>query len=694
MVHHNHMHVHRHTKREGGIDIAQLAQRTTETIQEATRARLVPRASCTNDTDEGCVKPTQTPTLFIVLAVTLPIVIATVVLVFLHRRNVKKLAAEDKDDKYKSLDFGVPTPGRGKKGPEMKLSDVEKSHGRGLSLEPDLSSPYLLPAGLHGSRESFHSLSRSTKDSYDPYGPVSFGGDNASVRSGSRAGRDGNESVYSASTRTSDKMKNSLLKNAQRMSQSVPLRTSPSPERATEKSIPEIRYPEQAATPLSPLNPRFADPLPPAPAPPVQADNVVEQPTNAYVAYAPPSAANPPPPPAPPVQDNKARATTTPSPPPRVQSQNALVMESNTMSMLSDSSYGEGFQITPPSPRESQTEPPAPLAPQPRRPVSIVQNGGNSALAVDDFGHNTNRLSMSLRPLPPANDDPNEDPEQRANRIRSFYKEYFDDSKPEPAGTQIYNDYYEDYTSEYLDGSVFDPQTGNFIVAQPTAPFAQPVTRRAMTPPPRAPPRFRSNTNGSARGPGPHMSQGSMGSGFLPPRNMSSMSGRLPAARKPLAPPTPLTSLPTPGKLQDDFGIFNAADFAPPVSIRDLQNGRRPDSPLGAPRPFSPTVRPHTPLATSFDELAPMPSPHMLRNSSTFTALDFAPPPKFHDPYGPSNGSDAGSIRSNRSGMSNTARMAVRNGAYRVSRIPKEMVGTQDDMATTLRPTLNMVQRA
>ncbi|KAL5380354.1 hypothetical protein DPSP01_007928 [Paraphaeosphaeria sporulosa] len=539
----------------------------------------------------------------------LPIVIATVVLVFLHRRNVKKLAAEDKDDKYKSLDFGVPTPGRGKKGPEMKLSDVEKSHGRGLSLEPDLSSPYLLPAGLHGSRESFHSLSRSTKDSYDPYGPVSFGGDNASVRSGSRAGRDGNESVYSASTRTSDKMKNSLLKNAQRMSQSVPLRTSPSPERATEKSIPEIRYPEQAATPLSPLNPRFADPLPPAPAPPVQADNVVEQPTNAYVAYAPPSAANPPPPPAPPVQDNKARATTTPSPPPRVQSQNALVMESNTMSMLSDSSYGEGFQITPPSPRESQTEPPAPLAPQPRRPVSIVQNGGNSALAVDDFGHNTNRLSMSLRPLPPANDDPNEDPEQRANRIRSFYKEYFDDSKPEPAGTQIYNDYYEDYTSEYLDGSVFDPQTGNFIVAQPTAPFAQPVTRRAMTPPPRAPPRFRSNTNGSARGPGPHMSQGSMGSGFLPPRNMSSMSGRLPAARKPLAPPTPLTSLPTPGKLQDDFGIFNAADFAPPVSIRDLQNGRRPDSPLGAPRPFSPTVRPHTPLATSFDELAPMPSP-------------------------------------------------------------------------------------
>ncbi|KAJ4357917.1 uncharacterized protein N0V89_002494 [Didymosphaeria variabile] len=364
------------------------------------------------------------------------------------------------------------------------------------------------------------------------------------------------------------------------------------------------------------------------------------------------------------------------------------------MSMLSDSSYGEGFQITPPSPRESQTEQPAPLAPQPRRPVSIVQNGGNGGLGVDDFGHNTNRLSMSLRPLPPANDDPNEDPEQRANRIRSFYKEYFDDSKPEPAGPQIYNDYYDDYTSEYLDGSVFDPQTGNFIVAQPTAPFAQPVTRRAMTPPPRAPPRFRSNTNQSRGGPGPHMSQSSLGSSYLPPRNMSSMSGRLPAPRKPMPPPAPLASLPTPGKLQDDFGIFNAADFAPPVSFRERQNGMRPDSPLGTPRPYSPSVRPHTPLASSFDDIAVLPSPHMLRKSGNFTALDFAPPPKIRDPYGGSNASDAGSIRSNRSGMSGTARLAVRNGAYRVSRIPKEMVGTQDDMAMSLRPTLNMVAPA
>jgi hypothetical protein len=154
---------------------------------------------------------------------------------------------------------------------------------------------------------------------------------------------------------------------------------------------------------------------------------------------------------------------------------------------------------------------------------------------------------------------------------------------------------------------VFDPATGSFVVAQPQMPFAQPVTRRAMTPPPRAPPRFRSGSNPR----GPHMSNGSMSSSgrFMPPRNMSSMSGRLPGPRAPLPPPAPLSSLPTPSKLKEDSMVFNALDFAPPVSYRERQNGMRPDSPLGAPRPYSPSVRPHTPLVSAYDDLAVMPSP-------------------------------------------------------------------------------------
>jgi hypothetical protein len=44
--------------------------------------------------------------------------------------------------------------------------------------------------------------------------------------------------------------------------------------------------------------------------------------------------------------------------------------------------------------------------------------------------------------------------------------------------------------------------------------------------------------------------------------------------------------------------------------------------------------------------------------------------------------------------MSTNARMAVRNGAYRVSKIPKGVVSTKDDMFVNLRPTMDMVAKA
>lgn len=163
--------------------------------------------------------------------------------------------------------------------------------------------------------------------------------------------------------------------------------------------------------------------------------------------------------------------------------------------------------------------------------------------------------------------------------------------------------------------------------------------------------------------------------------------------KKVLPPPKALNSLPTPHKLKEDDMVFNSMDFAPPSSFRELQNGRRPDSPLGISRPYSPSVRAFTPLASSFDALDVLPSPHHLRRSGTFTALDFAPPSKIRDPAG-KGGSDAGSIRSNRSGISAMQQHAVRDGAYRVSRIPKEMVTTRDDLATQLRPKMDLTNYA
>lgn len=77
----------------------------------------------------------------------------------------------------------------------------------------------------------------------------------------------------------------------------------------------------------------------------------------------------------------------------------------------------------------------------------------------------------------------------------------------------------------------------------------------------------------------------------------------------------------------------------------------------------------------------------MLRKSGTFTGLDFAPPRRFADDGGMS---DAGSIRSNRSGLSAANAYAIRSGVGRVSRLPEDTVFTQAKMESTLKPSWNM----
>ncbi len=72
-----------------------------------------------------------------------------------------------------------------------------------------------------------------------------------------------------------------------------------------------------------------------------------------------------------------------------------------------------------------------------------------------------------------------------------------------------------------------------------------------------------------------------------------------------------------------------------------------------------------------------------MRKSGTFTALDFAPPGRLRST---DTGSETGSIRSNRSGMSAVHLHNIRTGAYRVSRIPREVAGTRDELSAALRP--------
>lgn len=575
----------------------------------------------------------------------IPVVAAIILFVYLHRRHVKRQRREDANDPHASLDFGMDPASatmankKGQKGikgaPEMAVTDIgmEKSlrRGRGLSMDMDVGSPYLLPPGLHGSRESLHSMSRTVPSGDDKYRPATTltSNDSSSLHSypTQRNGDDSSSYAGSASTGRGyghDGMNQNLLRNAQRMSRSMPP-TQRSPAPVNKSNPPQIQAPD-----ASMQLPRKG--LPPttqngglAPAAREDArdsyqskDGAAFRQSNNYLGSfihsreasvdhidKTPSQSQrelpTSPPPAllqagnrnsPPLTINAADPTPRP---PRKQSLNASAQPAYQQNSMDDeSNCGGGFKVTPPSPPQPSRD----LQPDAHHQEPISEDRG---LGIDSsgLGFDVRRLSMGFRPLPP--DDPTDNPEQRANRIRSFYKEYFDESKAGPA--PVVSGYAEDYDQAYLgDGAVLDSASGQYVVGQPQ--YAEPYTRRAMTPPPRAPPRFQ----GASR----HQPTFSGGSGMPPgPRAFSSAShGFGPSGRGPpkkaLPPPVALNILPSPHLLREDSML--PIDFAPPTNYKERQAGH-PESPRGGFRPYSPMLPAHTPLTSSFDDLSVMPSP-------------------------------------------------------------------------------------
>ncbi|QMW41792.1 hypothetical protein G4B11_005116 [Aspergillus flavus] len=624
-----------------------------------------PSQTCSaGDTSSKCEKPTSTTTtttLPVVLGAVVPILCAVIVLIYLHRRNVRKLRSEDANDKHRSLDFGLdlePTGG-GNAMRQTEKSNGSYNHNKGISLDIG-PSPYLLPPGLHGSRDSLHSLSRSIGGDDKYRHATSFLGDNASVRSQSRGAQDDAPSFTGSARKAAlgDDMKQGLLGNAQRMSRSSPpLYISPGEDGAHVQVDPiaqpdhgfQFELPRSPSPILIPGAPSTKESITPTnnvdkdagdfgnsdDRPGGRLNLALQDPITTPRISLPLSDA--------------ASDYDNGNPEPAIPAVNIHRIENSPR-------YGKGpdHPAIPDTPPDESSQAPG-LTVDPRR--------------------DTRRLTLGLRPLPP--EDPSDNPEQRANRIRSFYKEYFDENKN---GRETYYGPESYHDVDYI----YDSATGDYYDSVP-APFAEPIHRRAMTPPPRLPPRF--------QGGGRHMPSGSIG-GFSDrinspgPRAFSSASGRLPGApkiRKPAPPPAPLQLLPTPHMLKDD-SIMGAIDYAPGKSYRDQREGR-PETPLGGLQPFSPTMRAHTPLVSSFNELAVIPSPHALRKSGTYDNLDFVPPPRFKNLE---TASDSGSIRSNRTGISTTHLQNIRTGAYRVSRLPPETVGTKDDLVTNLRPTWDM----
>lgn len=556
-----------------------------------------------------------TTVLPVVLGAGVPIICAIIVLIVLHRRHVKKLMREDANDKHRSLDFGmenVHRPGRkGRKGPpaDGMPQMMEPSHTKGMSIDVH---PYLMPPGIHGSRDSLHSISRSIDD--DKFRPAILAThETSSVRSLPRV-RDDASSIAGSTRRLgpAEEPNSGLLRNAQRMSRSSPPLFRSSSEEA--RSQP-TQSPHDYLGPLPGL------------AAPSERDQHGLAIGSATADHAKESAASYPEPQfnmnstsgfhfgldSPPLDSNNASAfhddqRNFPLPDPASahhepgHAQTSATQLPRISLPVSDapSDYGDD--------RKSEVTVPAvnvhgidshdhrETGHQDDKLPELPEEPQNPELAYDSR-RDTRRMTLGVRPLPP--EDPADNPEQRANRIRSFYKEYFDDSKRETT-------YYEDYGSEFYEGGyAYDPATGDYYdAAPPPLPFAQPMGRRAMTPPPRAPPRFQ----GGAR----HMATSSGGWNGVAsgPRAFSSASGRVPgprAPRKPMPPPSPLQVLPTPHMLKDD-AFMNVMDFAPGKNFKDQRSGR-PETPTGGLRPYSPATRAHTPLASAFDELSIIPNP-------------------------------------------------------------------------------------
>ncbi|KAG6360280.1 hypothetical protein INS49_011337 [Diaporthe citri] len=663
----------------------------------------------------------------ITVGVLVPVVVAfACVLFYFHRRNVRRQALEDANEAHKSLDFGVGDAGssKSKRKSALGLGGEKSKKTRGLSLDMNLSSPYLLPEHVQGSRESMNSLAKTLHQPDDPYRPIAtYMSETGSIRSFEKSSR------YTPSMTTTSTKRVSRQSYAYPKSpgypQPTPLRQnsypkSPSPlTPSASSSVTAVESPASEFVPSAPGKEPTVPEHEPMPhhdtSSPVPVIPEIQQPAPVAQRGAPE-----------PVKElNMPDFSVSHT---SKESVDELAIRSTT-----NSSLGLGVLDGPQAPKQNS----------PFAEVAVNAGPGHQSVSAaieytDDYAdysfppaiqepqeeeergrgrvresalgvpvQNSNRLSIGFRPLPPDEVIESEDPETRANRIRSFYKEYFEDKDPNRQ-TQ----YAPGGANQLGDGAYFDPDSNQFIM-----PYAQPVGRRAMTPPPSGS-RFPGPRGPGPRGPGPR-GPGSPGprgpfrgrphggsiSGMSMPRAVSAMSfgprpdssasARAPRSgsamsgrpRKPMPPPAALNTLPTPSKLTDDhFSLINAADFAPPESFSERASGRS-QSPLGERRPYAPKLPAASPLVSTFDEMAALPSPHILRKSSTFTGLDFAPPRKFKDP---DTMSDAGSIRSNRSGVSQAASYAMRSGAGRVSRLPGDVIFTQDSAMDSLKPTWNI----
>jgi len=522
------------------------------------------------------------------------------------------------------MDFGLdlaPT-GRNNTGGMMNGNGSREKPGThknqySLEMDPAIPAPYLLPPELNNSRESLHSMTRQYAggdDSYSlahalPTSPMSTVGpmNNYAHSHSARSNRE--SSLYTTSpaddAQSTDSYTAELLGHGVKSALTSP----PVP------AIPSHHIlPTSVQTTASPTT--------------HQANEAQAVPQR----FGPPSNGN--------------RSLPSNPRPPRDQTPQVVREQQEARHSMDDipldDTYGlkehENYYVTPPSPKDyvvphtigADTEHNSRLSYQPDVPYPSY---GALEVAPGD-GRDMRRVSVGLRPLPPAA-EPGDTPEERAMRIRSFYKEYFDDGKdgkrnsamdyysqvpPVPSQpTTSYNQehhdpydnggYDDDYRMSFMADDVtpvYDEETGQYVMAgNGPRPYAEPPMRRAMTPPPRGPPRMQNGPRGPPGGHRPFSSQS--GRMYGPPAMMGARGRPAPQVLRPIV---PLHILPSPHLLTEE-AFASPIGFAPGPRARDYQNNTASEtgSLRGGVRPYSPTVRAHTPLVSSLEELNALPNP-------------------------------------------------------------------------------------
>ena len=606
-----------------------------------------------NDNSGACEKyygsSGSDTTLPIVLGVVIPLGIALIILVYLHRRHVKKLRREDAEDRHKSLDFGLDESKKpagkqhSRKYPEMSMAgekEMGSGRSRGLSLDMGTQNPFLLPPGLQNSRESLHSLSRLNTGE-DRYRPTDFIPDDGSIRppSSMRSPHDDSSSYTGSSSRRfqlpsgrntpgdsaygvrksgnnllaparPDQTRNSTLSttssigamNALRASNNylgqfisggAPLTKHDLDKKEPVAAVTEVKV-DTPITHVQPPPPVLIKDSPPAPLPSSTTPKTQDQNSSA-----PSITLNLP-------EDRQTRLSQFnftdaqanqqqniyPEQPHQREPVTANTTAQHSHARSTDLSHHQSIQSVP----SFQDQPLVQHDDEDYYDEYEVYGDAEPQYYDDqDFqdyydhqeqmGHDPRRSMMGRRPLPP--DDPSENPEDRANRIRSFYKEYFEEGRT-PNQTQQHAQYYNG-AEGYFDQRGNSQHHGGYYDQQGFQP-----------------PRGMSQAGSYGR----HRATISNGSYQSGPRAFSSASARGAGPRmlpqKRLPPPKALSVLPTPSKLKED--TFIPIDFAPPKKFHNQRSGT-PDSLRGGMRPYSPTVKAHIPLASSFDDLAMIPSP-------------------------------------------------------------------------------------